>query len=171
MSISRRAAVVLASIGMLTGACSKNEPRCFECGLADEWARADREHAAQALQEDQDRQAQLKAAVANGDERVLFDAVSHGDLRYVEVVVKSLEESEREQSELLLDWTYELLIHASTANEPLREARARAFVLIAVSRGLAARPLLEACAATSLAERCADALGLIAERAARSSAP
>jgi hypothetical protein len=161
---------VLAAL--LATACTKNQPRCFECGLTDEWARAEREEQERAAREDADNQAQLKAAIAAGtDEELVFDAIFADPPRYLELITAELERGTPPQPELLLHQMYDYLVRYPDSDAERQQARERIFVLVAASRGEAARPLLETCATTALAPRCAEVLATIAPAAPAAAVP
>lgn len=146
------------------------QKQCFECGLTDEWARAERERAERERANHEAHMKEIARAVAAGetgtdeDARLISETVYQGEGDALEQLVSSLESSCQRQHPLALAWT----LHEMTTGtlRPGREGdvdglRRRAFYLIAVSRGDDARSDLGQCQQGPIEAVCARALAAI----------
>jgi len=156
-------------------ACGGSQPRkeCFECGLSDQWAHAERERAAREQAEHDAHMREISRAVRLGeagtdrDARLISETIYQGERDALAQLVSSLEKTCQRQHPLAMAWTLHELLTGTlrqASEGDVDELRERAFYLIAVSRGDDSRADLGRCQNSPIEAVCARALATIDER-------
>ncbi len=170
---------LLAGIAIVASCGGRQEPNCFECGLTDEWARAEREAQERSARERKERIEAIERAVAQGEppqtdphgpQTIISEAFEDNDEQIVQALVAALEKSCTQQASLSLAWTYAYFSKHAPDHSELSRLRRQAFEQIAASRGGASAQELAGCPSTPIAELCVSTTSTAEARKARCAA-
>ena len=158
--------VVLA---WLVLACGGRQPRCFECGLTEMWAQAERERELQKQQAHQDKLRAIEELAERGEgapehAELMSDLVGEGNPIYLRKPAEQLSNSCARQPPLAIAWTYKMLAEAHVDRSELTD---EVFALAVASRGDDAPAAVRGCENTQLAALCQDALARAERRQIR----